>query len=114
MVNAGEWLYGNLATCEEEELVWVNSWPVIPKTVGQFTGLRDKTGMNIFEGDIVKLDVSQYGKISGPIEWSEKECAFMVIQKNRSPASLAHVNENPEAIEVVGNIHDKEGKNEHE
>jgi uncharacterized phage protein (TIGR01671 family) len=52
--------------CEKHE--------VIPETVGQFTGLCDKNGRKIFEGDIVE---SPNGT-QGFIEWQNAECAFLV------------------------------------
>ena len=50
---------------------WVK---VIQETVGQFTGLCDKNGKKIFEGDIVE---SPNGT-QGFIEWQNAECAFLV------------------------------------
>lgn len=47
---------------------------VVPETVGQFTGLTDKNGKKLFEGDKV---ISEYGTI-GIVEWDNEECSFLV------------------------------------
>ncbi len=81
---------------------------VEPDTVGQYTGLTDKNGAKIFEGDIVKID----DKYIRYIEYSG-ECAafvkFRYIDKLTSEFSgyLGKGYDNyKQTLEVIGNIHD--------
>lgn len=111
-VDNGEWVYGFL-TCRnyidvltqkvcydgEEELTYctVEHCQVDANTVGQYTGLTDKNGKKIFEGDIVE---SPNGT-QGFIEWQNVECAFLVNIGD----DWQTMDDCP--YEVIGNIYDK-------
>lgn len=78
------------------------AYEVIPETVGQFTGLTDKNGNKIFEGDIVE---SPNGT-QGVVEWQNAECAFLV-----------NIGDDWQTMddctyEVVGNIYDNKEEKE--
>lgn len=110
-VDNGEWVYGFL-TCRnyidvltqkvcydgEEELMYctVEHCQVDANTVGQYTGLTDKNGKKIFEGDIVE---SPHGT-QGFIEWQNAECAFLVNIGD----DWQTMDDCP--YEVIGNIYD--------
>lgn len=91
-------LYGGEFDCD-----YYDSDRVNPETVGQFTGLTDKNGKKIFEGDILKWD---------DIEWGSEH--LELVEWNYSLFSIRKDDWN-EWCEVVGNIHDNPEllKNEH-
>lgn len=89
---------------------------VIPETVGQYTGLEDKNGKKIFEGDIVK-GVAYSSTFVGAIIWINEIAGFGVryFNKHRKPTAwenssiLKNIRRNISLefqAEVIGNIHD--------
>ena len=113
-VDTGEWVEGSLIGNDvivgkivefEEDYFCTEFWcEVDPETVGQYTGMTDKNGTKIFEGDIVRhIDTMRH-----VVEVVNSEVYFdteMLEFGFRYSNELFHCQFNNE-FEVIGNIHD--------
>ena len=84
---------------------------VDPSTVGQYTGLTDKNGKRIFEGDVVVYDNSPYNAYctpqNGEIVWRNGSLCFKYRPWNSVMyRSLCSDDFFAAKCEVIGNIHD--------
>ena len=84
---------------------------VDPSTVGQYTGLTDKNGKRIFEGDIVAQNWYDYDEPRddsfGKMVFCEYDCSFSVMDVNKDGfMPLGRCGSYHWEVDVIGNIHD--------
>lgn len=111
----GKWVYGfvykqhSAAKLEEWYIrEWETDFLVIPSTVGQYTGLKDKNGKKIFEGDILGGHFDEdFPENITIVEVIWKDYGFYTKEGSAGAGPLEEAD--GEIYEVIGNIHDNPG-----
>lgn len=122
-VDNGEWVYGSLIvyiiskddkerwyTIKLQDAFDTSLFRVIPETVGQFVGLKDKNGVEIYEGDIISFTWFSYGEYEleheykGTVEFLNGSYMFCCEHGNYPFSELDFDSESD--IEIISNIQD--------
>ena len=120
-LDKSDWVYGDLEIRRATGRTFIHTYnddgtynkqyEVDPETVGQFTGLYDKPGNEIYEGDIVDAWSAGHHTTCGIIRYKPPRFFIGLFDKKRkeyydswslSPNAFGK----DELLEVIGNVHD--------
>lgn len=128
--NNSRWVYGSYwhyhcsnthphFVFNDDASIWTS---VDPDTVGQFTGLCDKNGVRIFEGDIIRWHDNTELSVSGQIaevcygEYIDADSDFddvyslgfyfKLFDEDKTCATINWLNEYKNDFDIIGNIYD--------
>ena len=112
--NGRQWVYGYFFKSWGNCYILHGMVEVVPETIGQFTGLKDKNGTNIFEGDILEISIKDSDeKIVykfGAVEFSTRSLEYIIRSKEGLVCGFNSILNSAGfyefGLEVIGNIYD--------
>lgn len=127
-IKKGDWVEGHYYEdlYQGEWCSWIQEcndithYKVDKNTLGQFTGLTDKNGKEIYEGDFLRGDEYPFNcdgvdNYFAEVVWADNVCGFYRItlkKANSTVRGISHGNwseldeDDIKSFEVIGNIHD--------
>ena len=91
-------------------IVWCQGsfYRIAPSTVGQYTGLTDKNGKRIWEGDIIKWDYAYNEGKSYQVIYDVGGACFSASREHNGDNTSTIFYNDEQYAEVIGNIHDNQ------
>ena len=99
-----DWVKGCVETLGKDNINVMFEVEIRPETICQYTGITDKNGKKIFEGDRIRFETFEKETIERIVFWDDEYSRFSVLLNGAIAVGVnRHLSRD---IEVIGNVHD--------
>jgi uncharacterized phage protein (TIGR01671 family) len=108
----GEWIEGDLLRMNDHWFIFpdpapegIDKYEVDPATVGEYTGLKDRNGKEVYEGDVIKIPETDFNaEIIGRVLFDDD--AYYIIPLRGGHLWGLHWSLRKHDAKIIGNLHD--------